>query len=356
MGAFDVNFFGVIHQSGGCGPELLGALDLLARKGKSARCILPTGDFTVHGDRAQYLMSRGVHVEEYRPGMFSQCPVLMSFGEGKCFEYMCSYGDKPPRMVWSSCMANSVGEEVAAFEKGLIDEFFFQTERTADRVSGEIFKKTGKRIPYRPGYQAFIDVDSSFGCYGQFIDKDPDSFKICKAVRDDPEKYDPHEWFLFSSIVAPAGKPVQFEMFGFGDNGRDKIGDPCDVSSKWNGKLNLKWHSHVVDPKRVSKLYGSSHALLHVYPFLENYPRATLEAMLSQTVPVVYGQGGFLDQIIHGVTGFLCASVDEAIYYTSKLAFEESLRQKMGIEGRRWVLEDGPGNQKNCWEWWRDFF
>ena len=349
-----VSFFGVIHQSGGCGPELLGALDLLQSKKVPVRCILPTGDSTVHGDRAKYLSTRGVDVIEYRPGLFSESPILMTFGEHRCFEYIREHSDRSPWFIWSSCMSWAVGLEIEAHTDGLIDEFFFQTERTAKKVAAKVEERSVKPVFYRPGYLAYINAASDYAKYGAFVDKSQKEFRVFKAVRDDADKWHEDTWRMFCGVGAPRHKKVQIEVAGWGDNARDKIGNPCDPTSKWNGLFDITLHGHIVDPIRMSKIYGSSHVLLHYYPFLENYPRAVLQAMLAKCVPIGAPEGGFLDLIKHGETGFLASSPDEAAYYTSKLAFEDATWRRMSEAAAKWVVEEGPGNPDKCWPWWEE--
>ena len=349
-----ISFFGVIHQSGGCGPELLGALDLLQSKGIEVRCILPKGDKTVTGDRARYLFSRGIEVLEYIPGLFSQCSVLMSFGEDLCFEYMREHSDRPKRMVWSSCMLWAVDREVKAHNEGLIDEFFFQTEETAKKVVAAIKKRTKKSVPYRSGYLAHINPNSDYGRYRDFVMKDPKEFRVCKAVRDDHEKWHEDTWRMFCGIVAPTGRKVQTEVAGWGPNAEDKIGNPCNTSDRWSGLLDITLHSHIVNPVKMAELYGRAHVLLHYYPFEENYPRATLQAMLARAVPIAEAKGGFIKQIQHGDTGFLATSPEEASYYASKLAFEKDTWKRMSEAAAKWVVKDGPGNPAKCWPWWKE--
>jgi hypothetical protein len=347
-----VSFFGIIHQSGGCGPELLGAIDLLQSRGVPVRCILPTGDPTVHGDRAKYLASRGVEVLEYTPGLFASCSLLMSFGEKQCFDYMRDNSDRPEYVVWSNCMSWAVDREATAHSEGLIDEFFFQTERNAEVVSRQIQARTNKPVFYRPGYFAFINKHSDYAQYDKWVSKDSGEFRVSKAVRDDPDKWHELHWRMCSSIVAPPQKKLQFDVIGWGENAKRKIGDPCSSDSVWSNRFNLSWRSHVVSPEEVAKFYGGSHVLLHFYPFYENYPRASLQAMLAKAVVIAEPKGGFLDQIRHGETGFFASTPEEAAYYTSKLAFEWALWQKMSDAAVRWVMEEGPGNPEKCWPWW----
>jgi hypothetical protein len=349
-----VTFFGIVHQSGGCGPELLGALDLLQSKGVAVRCFVPIGDPVASGDRAEYLKARGVEVLNYSPGVFSTSQVLMSFGEHLCFDYMRKFSDRSPWMVWSSCMSWAIDREVEAHSDGLVDEFFFQTERTAKKVSSKVEERSVRPVHYRPGYLAHVNPDSDYGGYRKHIAKNPQEFRVCKAVRDDPEKWHEDTWRMFCGVVAPKHKKACIEVAGWGDNARDKIGNPCDPTSKWNSLFDINLHDHIVDPIQMAQLYGRSHALLHYYPFEENYPRATLQAMLAGAVPIAESKGGFLDQIRHSETGFLASCPDEAAYYTSKLAFEDATWRKMSEAAAKWVVEEGPGNPDKCWPWWEE--
>lgn len=347
-----VTFFGVVHQSGGCGPELLGALDLLQSHGVAVRCVVPIGDPVSHGDRAKYLNSRGIEVLNYIPGLFSQSKVVMSFGEHRCFDYIRSHSDRPTWMVWSSCMSWAVDCDVVAYSEGLVDEFFFQTERTARKVAASIEERSVKPVHYRAGYLAYINPDNSYSQYRRHISKSPKEFRVFKAVRDDADKWHEETWRMFCGVVAPKHRNVQIEVAGWGNNARDKIGNPCDPTSKWNGLFDITLHNHIVDPVEMAQLYGKSHALLHYYPFIESYGFATLQAMLARCVPIGAAEGGFLDLIRHGETGFLASCPDEAAYYTSKIAFEDATWRKMSEAAAKWVVEEGPGNPDKCWPWW----
>jgi glycosyltransferase involved in cell wall biosynthesis len=349
-----VTFYGVIHQSGGCGLELLGALDLLQSKGVSVRCIVPIGDRVAFGDRADYLKSRGVEVLNYSPGVFSQSKVLMSFGEDRCFEYMREYSDRPSWVVWSGCMSWAIDREVEAHSDGLVDELFFQTERTAKEVSSKIEERSVRPVFYRSGYLAYVNPDSDYGQYRKHIRKTPGEFRVFKAVRDDADKWHEETWRMFCGVVAPEHKKVYIEVAGWGNNARDKIGNPCDPTSKWSGLFDITLHNHIVDPVEMAQLYGRSHALLHYYPFVESYGFATLQAMLARCVPIGTAEGGFLDLIRHGETGFLASCPDEAAYYTSKLAFEDATWRGMSDAAAKWVVEEGPGNPAKCWPWWEE--
>jgi len=352
-----VTFYGIIHQSGGCGPELSGAIDLLLSKKIPVRCLLPKqapGEVSQFQDRIDFLKTKGVEAVPYTAGDFSTCKVLMTFGEHKCFDYMREHSDRPKYMVWSSCMSWSVSEDIFALTDGLIDEFFFQTPDSTRLVAPQIQTRASKEVYYRNGYVPYINPASDYFQHSEFIGKHRSQFLVSKAVRDDPNKWDPSHWDMCYRVSKPAHKSLHFEIFGWGDNAKQKISDPAFPESPWYKKFNIAWRTHCNDPIEVSKLYGRSHVLLHYYPFIETFGFATLQAMLAKAVPIAAPQGGFLNLIQHNRTGFLATSIDEAAYFTSKLAFEEDTCKRMAEAAAKWVVEEGPGNPDKCWPWWEE--
>lgn len=346
-----INFFGIIHQSGGCGPELLGAIELLRSKGVPVRCIVPEGDNVARGDRADFLRSIGCSVVNYRPGLFEKCKVLVSFGEDRMFDYMREHSDRPKWVVWSSCMSHVIDAEVEAMKDGLIDEYFFQTLANA-AVGKEICRAAGKgtKIAFRGSYRPFIKADSEYMPLSSPPRSD-EEFVVGRATRDDPEKWHEDSWRMYGSIMGPSSKPVRIEVVGWGGVAMSKVGNPCDPSSRWNGFMNISLKSHIYEPSEMASFYGRIHALVHYYPFVESFGIATAQAMLCGAVPIAANARGFQEQIIHGETGFLCDSPDEASYYASKLAFEEPLRAKMSAAARKAAL-DGVANPVKAWPWW----
>ena len=349
-----INFFGMVHQCGGCGPELLGAVELLRTREIPVRCIVPIDDPIVNSPAADYLRQIGCLVANYEPGMFARCEVLMTFGEDVCFEYMRKYSDRPKHVVWSSCMSHVIEKEIEAHNDGLIDEFFFQTKENGDAVGPQIVAKcNGKPVAYRNGYRPFVNANSAWMPL-TITEKSKEVFTVFKAVRDDAEKWDEYTWRIFSGIVWPAGKKVEVEVAGWGDNARFKVGDPTDPTSKWNGELNVILHPHIYEPQIMSDLYKKAHVLLHYYPFVESYGLAVTQAMLAGCVPVCVNAQGFQQQIIHEKNGFLCDTPEEAIFYASLLAFSEPMREKMGKAARAHVINHGSGNPHEAMKWWDD--
>ena len=351
-----ISFFGIIHQSGGCGAELLGAIHLLRRHGVKVRCIVPIDDPVAHGSRAKWLRSLGVTVVNYRPGMFERCPVLVSFGEDVCFDYMREYGDRPKHMVWTSGMSWGVDVESAAFRDGLIDEFFFQNKATGEMVIPQILQGSGKPeavLKTRFNYIPYIEAECPLFPFAPG-DKPDNEFLVGRATRDDPEKWHEESWRMYGNILTPASRSLRVRVAGWGPNALEKIGNPCDPTSRWANYFNLELLGHIYEPAEIAAFYGSLHVLLHYYPFVESFGYATVQAMLAGAIPIGARAGGFAELLQHGETGFLAESPDEATYYASTLAFDEPRRAAMAAAARRWVIEEGPGNPDRAWTWWKD--
>jgi len=84
---------------------------------------------------------------------------------------------------------------------------------------------------------------------------------------------------------------------------------------------------------------------------VENCPRVIMEAAAAG-VPVIANHRGGLPQVIrHGETGLLFHDPEDAIFYTSNLAFDHAERDRMGAAARA-QLEATYANPDWCWPWW----
>jgi glycosyltransferase involved in cell wall biosynthesis len=66
----------------------------------------------------------------------------------------------------------------------------------------------------------------------------------------------------------------------------------------------------------------------------EHFGIATAEAMAAGCVPVVFNQGGQVEIVEHGRTGFLWNTLEELEDFTTLLAGDEKLRQEMSVASR----------------------
>ncbi len=305
---------------------------------------------------ADYLRSLNVELVQYQPGMFKECKVLISLGEGvRIFPLIKANNDRPQWIVYSDCMYCATDDEVDWHTEGLIDEFFFQSQRLGDRCGPELARRAHKRVNYRKGYCSFINVNSDYMPLRFSVDRDTETFTIAKICRDDPDKWHPDSWRMFAGINGPGTTKVQLEVFGWGEKAAEKIGDPADQNNKWFGQINANLHNHVHDPKEIAEIYSRAHVLVHICDFNweEAMARAFLEATASGVVVITDNRGGAQELIRDGETGFLVDTTDEAAFRASQLAFDPKLRKSIASQAYADLVTRGHGNANLCFEWWK---
>jgi glycosyltransferase involved in cell wall biosynthesis len=115
-------------------------------------------------------------------------------------------------------------------------------------------------------------------------------------------------------------------MLGFDHRSEGKIGKPY-----W-------WITTYTDQNQCSQqeFYKKCDIILQPMETTENWPRMGFEAMSSGSLLIVDNRGGWKKLVKHGVTGWLCNTQQEFIYYASRMAFEPALRLKMARAARKW--------------------
>ncbi len=353
-----INFFGIVHQCGGCGTEALGAIELLRSRNVPVRMIVPPDDPIIDegNTAADYLRQLGVDLVQYQPGMLKECKVIVSFGEGqRMFKLVRENDDRPQFIVYSDCMYCATDDEIEWHKEGLIDEFFFQTKRLADHCGPEIARRAQKSVRGRSGYKAFINVNSDYMPIRFSTERPTDIFTVTKICRDDPDKWHPETWRMFCGINAPASSKVQIEVVGWGEKAAEKIGDPTEEGNMWSKQINAKLQSHIHDPKKIAEIYHRSHALVHVadYKWEEAMSRVFLEAISAGVVVITDNRGGARDLIRDRETGFLVNSPDEAAFRASQLAFDPRLRKSIASQAYAELVTKEHGNADVCFRWWQ---
>jgi glycosyltransferase involved in cell wall biosynthesis len=352
-----IAFFGSVHSDGGCGTELLGAIELLRAKRCDVRLIVPPDQDPASTPAAEYFRNIGCEIDRYSPGMFKSLPVLVSFAEGwKLFPLIKENNDRPAWVVYSDCMHYASDDEVGWFKENLIDEFIFQTRALADRLGPEISRRSQKAVNGRHGYRAFINPVSEFFPL-RFVSKKPEQdFTVLKVGRDHEEKWHQDSCRMFCGINAPFNRPVKIEIVGWGKEGANKIGDLNDENNKWFNEFTTTTHSRIYDFKVLAEIYNKAHALVHVcdYKWEEALGRVFLESFVAGVVVIADRRGGAQQLIRHGQTGFLVDTPDEAAYYASHLAFNEWLRKSIAAQAYAELVTIGHGNIDRCFRWWEE--
>lgn len=354
-----ITFFGIVHADGGCGTEALGAVELLRSRKVPVRMVVPPEDPIINNGNAaaDYLRSIDVELLQYEPGMFKDCPVLVSFAEGqRLFPLVKENADRPRYLVYSDCMHFASDDEIGWHKEGLIDEFFFQTATLADRLGPEIARRAQKSVPHRRGYRAFLNTRSAYFPLRFSTVRHETDFTVIKVGRDHGEKWHPDSWRMFCGISAPQKRTVRIEIVGWGPNSANKVGDITDEKNKWFKEMNVVVHTHMDEAKMLAEVYDRAHVMVHVcdYGYEEALGRVFLEAFAAGVVVITDRRGGALELIRHGETGFLVDSPDEAAYYASHLAFNERMRRSIAAQAYAELISTGRGNPDVCWPWWRD--
>jgi len=88
--------------------------------------------------------------------------------------------------------------------------------------------------------------------------------------------------------------------------------------------------------KAIEELFLQADIYIH-YSYLDAYPAAVLEAMASGLPVIASRSGGMVEQIDHGVTGFLVDNLLSFKKAVERLVDDEALRKEMGKKGRAYV-------------------
>jgi len=223
------------------------------------------------------------------------------------------------RLVWVNCMTFLFDHERRAFaEHGPAEAFVFQSEFQRSMLEGELL-----RLGYTPdcGHLIRGAFDVKKFPYAPRPHEPNTEFVIGRLARPDADKWHRDTWPLLG-VVPYAGR--------------------CALVMGWSAKLQEKlgpppaWAT-CLKPQEISarEFLGRCHAMLPLNGGArENWPRVGLEAMAAG-VPVVAPRAwGWTEMIEHGQTGFLGESVEELVYYTASLAYDESRRLEMAAAAR----------------------
>ncbi|MEH7108082.1 glycosyltransferase family 4 protein [Bacillus sp. JJ1764] len=101
---------------------------------------------------------------------------------------------------------------------------------------------------------------------------------------------------------------------------------------------NMKFTGYIAG-EELAKIYSSSDLFVFPSP-TETFGNVVLEALASGTPAICANSGGVKNIINPGVTGELCTPGDPAEFANAiqKLLLNESLREQMGLAGRRYAL------------------
>lgn len=217
------------------------------------------------------------------------------------------------RTIFVNCMTYLFPTEIDCHEKGYINFSLYQRQE----VLTEHEKELGKLNSNCQFIKFFPYFDSSTV---EFSLKNQNIVHIGRISRDSADKYSEYTVPIYEEIVSNKEKRGHF--LGFGKNALTVVGKLPDWIKAYKNHTELP----------VKKFYETVDFIVQPTNTVENWPRIGFEAMLSGKPLVVDNRGGWKNMIEHGVTGFLCDTPKDFVYYASKLANEYELREDIAYE------------------------
>jgi hypothetical protein len=258
--------------------------------------------------------------------------VVISYCNGQFLSALPHIREHEPKAVlWVNCMRWLFPAEKEAHRAGLIDWFLYQTESVRVEVE-PVLREINPSLR-----QAVVDPYFHSDGFDYREDKPGDRFRFCRISREDLGKFHTSQLWVYETMVAPVLK--EGTILGVNEAVRMKLASGGASIPDWIRTLPA-------GGEPVRDIYARSHALIQMAdPSLtENLPRVGFEAMATGTALCVDRRGGWMEQVVHGETGFLCSDQRDFVYYASRLAYEPEERRRLVANARdhlasRWSFE-----------------
>jgi glycosyltransferase involved in cell wall biosynthesis len=240
------------------------------------------------------------------------------------------------KIVWLGCMNWLFPSERRHYrEFGTFDRYVFQSRFQHDELCGQLAKYGYRESQGRVIHGAFDIEDFPF----RPLSHEPgQTFVVGHLSRAATEKFSPRLWNVWGQVASP----MCARVMGWSRAVQTRVGRP----PRWAECLPAGFETS-------QSFLASVQCLSPMGDTIENWPQVGLEAMASGVPLVVENQGGWMEMIRHGQTGFLCDSDAEMVEAVSRLARDEPLRQDV-IENARHVVEKQWANVQTWWDAWSD--
>jgi len=240
--------------------------------------------------------------------------------------------EQASKTIFVNCMTWLFNDEKKAHKEGLIDLFLYQSHRTQG-MGNDKLKEINENYNWKI-FNSFFDAAEFPFHYNRPRDK----FRFGRISREDGDKYSKDQMFIYHNMVAPVGKSGI--ILGFDKRSEKKIGTPPDWIRTYPG-----------NGITVQEFYAHSSCVIQKADTTENWPRVGMEAMASGSILIVDKRGGWEEMVEHGVTGWLCESDRDMIYYSSRMAYEHEEREIMALKAKeRGKQLFGKGASKESWK------
>lgn len=315
----EVYVYGFPGLYGGAGTELHHQILAWLKMGLRIH-IIPTNGAYKGEPLYQPMLAAGVDIREKDEfsAIKKDAPVL-GFCNAEFLQRLPDIAARTRNTVFVNCMTWLFDREKEAMRQGLIGAFLYQNRDVMEKHKPMLHAINPRR------HAKFLEFAPYFD-NGQFPfveERDPKYFGVGRISRQDADKFAKNTLHIWEYFVSPREK--RGYMLGFDGRSEGKIG-----KAFW-------WITTYADQRQCSQqeFYRKCDIILQPMDTTENWPRIGFEAMSSGSVLVVDNRGGWKRLVKHGVTGWLCDTQQEFIYYASRMAFEPELRMRMARAARK---------------------
>ena len=324
----NIYVYGFPGLYGGAGTELHHQIITWCKMGGITTHLIPTNPGYPNEPLFKEMQELGViiHKNDEFDAIEKNAPV-MGWCNAEFLDKLPEICKRSTNTVFINCMTWLFNKEKTRMQEGMIKTFLYQNDDV--RIKNEPIlralntKPDIKFITFKPYFEAF-----KFPYVEHNHAHDITYFNLGHISRQDTDKWAANTLHIYEYITAPRTKRGWF--LGFDDRTVRKVGKPYDwihTFKDQNSGLTQQ------------QFYNNVDIIVQPTDTTENWPRIGFEAMSSGSVLVVDDRGGWQKMVKHGVTGYLCKTQQEFIYYGSKLAFEPDHRLEMAQSAKKWCLE-----------------
>ena len=183
----------------------------------------------------------------------------------------------------------------------------------------------GHLFYYNADYNVFTSIANQHYIYGKYgLDKsrwnDVVIPPICDSIHEFTYNEEKENYILFiARLIESKGINIFLELAKHFPHKRFVIAGQGDLSEITNDiPLNVEYvgYAHLEDRK---KLLANAQAVISPTLYIEPFGLTTIEASLSGTPVITTSWGGYTTNVIEGVTGFRCSSIQEFVDAINKL-------------------------------------
>lgn len=220
------------------------------------------------------------------------------------------------RIMWVNCMTFLFNDEKKNAKNNYISHYLYQRS--------EVLGDHQRKMCALGSNSRFLQFSPYFNSDKlEYSVREKEETHIGRISRVDADKFAKSTLHIYEYIVSPKVKRGHF--LGWGEKSLEKVGQPLN----W-----IKTYANQ-DELSVKDFYNAVDFIVQPTDTTENLPRIGFESFFSGKPLVVDNRGGWKTMIEHGISGFLCDTPRDFIYWGSRLAYEPELRERIAQAGLR---------------------